>query len=248
MKLEGKVTLITGAGRGIGKEIALAFAREGASVGVNDRTHERIVGTVEEIGALGRKALRLPADVSEEGPVRRMVQAALDEFGKIDVLVNNAGIFDQSSLVDMPVGMWDRMIEVNLRSVFLCTRFVLPSMIERRDGRIINVASQLGIKGAAELVHYCAAKAGILGFTKALALEMADHGITVNSIAPGPIETDLVPKVSESDTAAKLAGLPLGRYGQAHEVAPTAVLLAADPDGNLYTGQTLGPNSGDVMP
>jgi 3-oxoacyl-[acyl-carrier protein] reductase len=248
MKLEGKVTLITGAGRGIGKEIALAFAREGASVGVNDRTHERIVGTVEEIGALGRKALRLPADVSDEEPVRRMVQAALDEFGKIDVLVNNAGIFDQSSLVDMPVGMWDRMIEVNLRSVFLCTRFVLPSMIERRDGRIINVASQLGIKGAAELVHYCAAKAGILGFTKALALEMADHGITVNSIAPGPIETDLVPKVSESDTAAKLAGLPLGRYGQAHEVAPTAVLLAADPDGNLYTGQTLGPNSGDVMP
>lgn len=248
MKLEGRVALVTGAGSGIGKAISLAFAREGASVGVNDRTEKRTLGTVEEIRSLKQRAISAPADVSREDPVRHMVDATLEEFGRIDVLVNNAGVFDQSPLVDMPMEMWDRMIEVNLRSVFLCARLVLPSMIERRAGRIINVTSQLGIKGAAELTHYCAAKAGIIGFTKALALEVAEHGITVNSIAPGPIETNLVPETSAGDTAAKLAQLPLGRYGQVYEVAPTAVLLAADPDGNLYTGQTLGPNSGDVMP
>ena len=248
MRLEGKVALVTGAGNGIGKEVSLSFAREGASVGVNDRTEKQTSGTVEEIKALGRRALSVPADVSREEPVRHMVDATLEAFGRIDVLVNNAGVFDQYSLVDMPVEAWDRMIEVNLRSVFLCTRFVLPSMIERRAGRIINVASQLGIKGAAELTHYCAAKAGIIGFTKALALEVAGHGITVNNIAPGPIETNLVPEANAGDTAATLSQLPLGRYGQVYEVAPTAVLLAAEPDGNLYTGQTLGPNSGDVMP
>ena len=122
-------------------------------------------------------------------------------------------------------------------------------MVERRFGRIINVASQLGIKGAAQLTHYCAAKAGIIGFTKALALEVAEHNIMANSIAPGPIETDLViGEVSPDRIAAQIAELPLGRYGQVEEVAPTAVLLAAEPDGNLYTGQTLGPNAGDVMP
>ena len=148
----------------------------------------------------------------------------------------------------MPVETWDRMIRINLRSVFLCTRFVLPHMVSDRSGRIINVSSQLAIKGGADLAHYCAAKAGILGFTKSLALEVAPHNITVNSLAPGPIETLLTAGSDPSKTEALLSRLPLGRYGQPHEVAPTAVLLASDPDGNLYTGQTLGPNSGDVMP
>ena len=249
MKLENKVALVTGAGQGIGKEIALAYAREGAKVGVNDKTEEQASSSAEEVRALGREALPVPADVSLEQPVREMVEKMLREFGRIDVLVNNAGIFNQSRLVDMPVSTWDHMIQVNLRSVYLCTRFVLPSMVERRFGRIINVASQLGIKGASDLTHYCAAKAGIIGFTKALALEVAEHNITANSIAPGPIETDLViGEVSPDQIAAQIAELPLGRYGQVEEVAPTAVLLAAEPDGNLYTGQTLGPNAGDVMP
>jgi 3-oxoacyl-[acyl-carrier protein] reductase len=249
MKLEGKVALVTGAGQGIGKEIALAYAREGAKVGVNDKMKEQALSSAQEVRALGQEVLPVPADVSLERPVRDMVETMLREFGRIDVLVNNAGIFNQSRLVDMPVSTWDHMIQVNLRSVYLCTRFVLPSMVERRYGRIINVASQLGIKGAAKLAHYCAAKAGIIGFTKALALEVAEHNTTVNSIAPGPIETDLViGEVSPDQIAAQIAELPLGRYGQVEEVAPTAVLLAAEPDGNLYTGQTLGPNAGDVMP
>jgi 3-oxoacyl-[acyl-carrier protein] reductase len=248
MKLAGKVALVTGAGRGIGKEISFAFAREGASVAVNDRTEEQTSGTVAEIEALGCRAVSVPADVSGEELVRLMVETVLEEFGRVDVLVNNAGIFDRSPLAEMPTDMWDRMIGVNLRSVFLCARAVLPSMIERRSGRVINVASQLGLKGAPERAHYCAAKAGIIGFTRALALEVAGHGITVNNIAPGPIETDLVPETDAADTATMLARLPIQGYGQVYEVAPTAVLLAADPDGNLYTGQTLGPNSDDVMP
>ena len=248
MKLQGKVALVTGAGRGIGREIAVSFALEGASVGVNDLTEERTFGTVAKIGELGREALSLPADASKERAVREMVEKFLERFGRIDVLVNNAGVFDESPLTSMPIPVWDRMIATNLRSVFLCTRFALPSMLERRAGRIINVASQLGIKGAPDLVHYCAAKSGILGFTKALALEVAPYNVTVNNIAPGPIETELTAGSSAAKKEAKLAELPLGRYGQTHEVAPTAVLLAAEPDGNLYTGQTLGPNLGDVMP
>ena len=247
MKLKGKVALVTGAGRGIGREIALAFAREGADVGVNDRSAERALSSTEEISRLGRKALDVPADVSEERPVIDMIGTMLEEFGKIDILVNNAGILNQSSLVDMSVGEWDETINVDLRSVFLCTRFTLPWMIERNAGRIINVASQLGIKGRAGLTHYCAAKAGIIGFTKALALEVGKYSITANCIAPGPIDTDLV-ATSAAQKAALEAELPLRRFGRAQEVGPTAILLAAEPDGNLYTGQTLGPNSGDVMP
>ena len=247
MKLEGRVALVTGAGRGIGREIALAFAGEGADVVVNDVSPELARSSVDAIEGLGRRALAAPADVSEERPVEDMVEASLETFGKVDVLVNNAGILSESPLIEMPVSEWDRMIKVDLRSVFLCAKAVAPSMIERRAGRIINVASQLGIKGRAGLTHYCAAKAGIIGFTKALALELGRYGITVNSIAPGPIDTDLVAP-TPGQRADLEASLPLGRFGGVREVAPTAVLLASDPDGNLYTGQTLGPNSGDVMP
>ena len=248
MRLEGKVALVTGAGRGVGHEIALAFAREGASLGVNDLTEEDAAKTAGDVEGLGREALALPADVASEDGARTMVESFVERFGRVDVLVNNAGVFDESPVASMPIETWDRMIRINLRSVFLCARFVLPHMVRDRSGRIINVSSQLGLKGGADLAHYCAAKAGILGFTKSLALEVAPHNITVNSIAPGPIETLLTAGSDPDKGEALLARLPLGRYGQPHEVAPTAVLLASDPDGNLYTGQTLGPNSGDVMP
>ncbi|MEJ7871767.1 MAG: 3-oxoacyl-ACP reductase family protein [Rubrobacteraceae bacterium] len=248
MKLEGKTALVTGAGRGIGREIALAFAREGASVGVNDLTGEGVVETVGDVEGMGREALALPADVSPADGARGIVEAFIQRFGRVDVLVNNAGVFDESPVASMPVETWDRMIRINLRSVFLCTRFILPHMVRSRSGRVINVSSQLAIKGGADLAHYCAAKAGIIGFTKSLALEVAPHNVTVNSIAPGPIETLLTAGSDPAKGQATLARLPLGRYGHPHEVAPTAVLLASDPDGNLYTGQTLGPNSGDVMP
>jgi 3-oxoacyl-[acyl-carrier protein] reductase len=169
-------------------------------------------------------------------------------FGGVDILVNNAGMLTQARCTDLTTAMWDDMMRVDLRSVFLCTRRALAPMIAQRWGRVINVASQLGIKGGAELCHYSAAKAGVIGFTKSLALEVAPDNVLVNAIAPGPIETPLVDGISAAWKTAKSAELPLRRFGKTHEVAPVALLLASDPGGNLFVGQTLGPNSGDVMP
>jgi len=244
-RLAGRTALITGAARGIGAAIALAFAAEGASVCVNDRRDGPDLQAL--LGRLGERAVACTADVSDEQDAKRLIATAVQELGSVDVLVNNAGMLTESLLEDMPVAMWDQMIGVDLRSVFLCTREVLPHMLGRRFGRIINVASQLGQKGGTGLAHYSAAKAGVIGLSKALALEVGDRGVTVNCIAPGPIDTALVADISEDWKVAKRAELPLGRFGRPEEVAPTAVLLAASPDGDLYTGQTLGPNSGDVM-
>ncbi len=244
-RLAGRTALVTGAARGIGAAIALAFAAEGASVCVNDRRDGPDLQAL--LGRLGERAVACTADVSDEQDAKRLIATAVQELGSVDVLVNNAGMLTESLLEDMPVAMWDQMIGVDLRSVFLCTREVLPHMLGRRFGRIINVASQLGQKGGTGLAHYSAAKAGVIGLSKALALEVGDRGVTVNCIAPGPIDTALVADISEDWKVAKRAELPLGRFGRPEEVAPTAVLLAASPDGDLYTGQTLGPNSGDVM-
>jgi 3-oxoacyl-[acyl-carrier protein] reductase len=168
-------------------------------------------------------------------------------LGTVDVLVANAGILTESYVADMPTALFDEMIAVNLRSVFLCCRAALPPMLEAGFGRIINTASQVGQRGGAGLAHYAAAKAGVIGFTKSLARELGGTGVTANCIAPGPINTPLGGELSEEWTSSLMAGLPLKRSGEPFEVAPTAVLLASDPGGNLYTGQTLGPNSGDVM-
>jgi len=169
-------------------------------------------------------------------------------MGRIDILVNSAGIATQSPVVDMSLELWNETIAVDLSGVFLVTHHVLPQMLERGDGRIINIASQLGIKGGASLSHYSAAKAGVIAFTKSLALEVSAQGVLVNAIAPGPIYTQMVAGIDDEWKAAKAKELPLGRFGEVEEVAPTAVLLASSPGGNLYVGQTLGPNSGDVMP
>jgi 3-oxoacyl-[acyl-carrier protein] reductase len=143
---------------------------------------------------------------------------------------------------------WQQTLDVDLTGVFLTCRAVIPQMVQRGGGRVINIASQLGIKGGRGLTHYSAAKAGVIGLTKALALEVAEHGVLVNAIAPGPVQTAMVEGITEEWKAAKRAELPLGRFGTPQEVAPTAVLLASTPGGDLYVGQTLGPNSGDVMP
>lgn len=247
-KLAGKSTIVTGASRGIGREIARRFAEEGSDLCINYlKSQAAAESLAHECRSHGVRAIVVQADVGQAEPARRLVQAALDEFGCVDVLVNNAGVLTQSRVEDMPVEMWDEMIISDLRSVFLCTRFVLPSMLERGYGRIINVASQLGQKGGAELAHYSAAKSGIIGFTKALAREVGDRGVTANCIAPGPIETDMVDGISEAWKQQKRAELPIPRFGLVSEVAGSAVLLASDPDGNIYTGQTLGPNCGDVM-
>jgi 3-oxoacyl-[acyl-carrier protein] reductase len=245
-RLLGKRCIVTGGARGIGRAIALAFAREGADVAILDRNEEFAAKTADEAKASGISAFAMTADVSDESSVTTALNQAEQALGSVDVLVNNAGIGDSARFADMSVEAWDRMIAVNLRSVFLCTRIVLPGMINRRWGRIISTSSQLAHKGGVELVHYCAAKAGVLGFTRALAYEVAAFGITVNAICPGPIETDLSAALPEEWRARKRAELPLGRFGTVDEIAPTAILLASD-EGSYYTGASLNPNGGDVM-
>lgn len=246
--LKGRRAVVTGAGGGIGSAIARAYAREGARLLLSDLDETRLRLVVEECAALGAEAQGHKADIGSVDGADGVIASCLRLYGGIDILVNNAGLLTQALCVDLDVDMWDEMLRVDLRSVFLCTRRALPPMIGQGWGRIINTASQLGIKGGAELSHYAAAKAGVIGFTKSVALEVSKHNLLVNAIAPGPIRTAMVDGISEDWKRAKAAELPLRRFGEPEEVAPTAVLLASDPGGNLYCGQTLGPNSGDVMP
>lgn len=246
--LSGRTALVTGAASGIGAAIAVAYAEAGARLAIADRTPgpglDEVFAACE---ALGAEVVQVHADVSDEAQVERMFAEARARLGLVDVLVANAGILTESPVVDMPTAMWDEMIAVNLRSVFLCNRAAVPPMVQAGFGRIINTASQVGQRGGAGLAHYAAAKAGVIGFTKSLARELGGTGVTANCIAPGPVNTPLGGELSEEWTSSLMAGLPLKRQGEPAEVAPTAVLLASDPGGNLYTGATLGPNSGDVM-
>ncbi len=245
-RMPDKKCVVTGGGRGIGRAIALAFAREGADVAVIDRLAENAERVAAEIRESGRVGLAFGADVSDEASATKALRAAESALGQVDVLVNNAGISTHCKLVDMPVATWDEMIAVNLRSVFLCTRVVLPGMMARRWGRIISTSSQLAHKGGRELTHYAAAKAGVLGFTRSLAYEVAPYNITVNAICPGPINTDMTRVGSAEWQERKLRELPLGRYGEVEEVAPTLVLIASD-EGSYYTGASFNMNGGDVM-
>ncbi|HEY1370506.1 MAG TPA: 3-oxoacyl-ACP reductase family protein [Gaiellaceae bacterium] len=246
-RLLDRVAIVTGGARGIGGAIAAAFADEGADVVIADVRAEDVAAPVlEAIAAAGRRSLFVHADVSDEQQVRAMVDRAYDELGQVDVLVNNAGVVGQVFFDELSVEEWDRVVSVNLRGVFLCTRFVLPRMLERGSGNVINIASQLGQIGGIEMAHYSASKAGVIGFTKALAREVSTKGIRVNAIAPGPIMTDLLAEETEEWIERKRAELPLGRFGEVREVAPTAVFLASD-DSSYYVGQTLCPNGGDVM-
>jgi 3-oxoacyl-[acyl-carrier protein] reductase len=246
--LHQRTAIITGAASGIGAAIADAYAAEGAHLFLADLDAEGAEATRARALAAGARATAHQVDVTDPASTRAMVEAAVDEFGRIDVLVNCAGLLTEVPLVDMTVETWDEMIAVDLRSVFLCCRWTAPIMVKQGAGRIINISSQLALKGGESLVHYSAAKAGVIGLTKALARELAPHGVLVNAIAPGPVETPMVAGISAEWKRAKRAELPLGRFGTPAEVAPTAVLLAGDPSGNLYVGQVLGPNSGDVMP
>ncbi|HEY9522809.1 MAG TPA: SDR family NAD(P)-dependent oxidoreductase [Thermopolyspora sp.] len=242
--LAGRVALVVGGAGGIGAAIARAFCAEGGTVIIADRDADAAAATAKSLNAAGGLGL----DVRSEASVEAAVSEVLAEHGRIDVLVNSAGVLTESPLAEMSLEQWQETIDIDLTGVFLCCRAVMPHMITQGGGRIINIASQLGIKGARGMTHYSAAKAGVLGLTKALALEAAEHGVLVNAIAPGPIETPMVAAISEDWKVAKRAELPLGRFGLPEEIAPTAVLLAGSPSGNLYVGQTLGPNSGDVMP
>ena len=246
-RLKNRIAVVTGAASGIGKAIAIAFAREGADIVVADRvTEDRAGETLAGIKVHGRKSLFVQTDVSYEESVQAMAKAALATFGRVDILVNNAGIFTESLIENLSIEDWDRVMNVNLRGVFLCTRALIGQMLERSDGRIINIASQLGQIGGKSVGHYAASKAGVIGLTKSLAREVATRGVCVNAIAPGPIETPLLDSETEEWRSGKLAELPIGRFGTVDEVTPTALLLASA-EGSYYIGQTLGPNGGDVM-
>jgi len=236
-KLDGKVALVTGASKGIGRGIAIAFAAEGAQVAGTYLPSER----APDVGT----GLLLPADVADEQSMNRVVEHITSELGPIDILVTNAGYAEEIAVAKMSVEAFDRMIAVHLRGTFLSVRLVVPSMIERGSGTIITVSSQLAYIGAEGLAHYSAAKAGILGFTRAVAREVIRHGVRVNCIAPGAISTGILPSTPDQD-AALAESLPIGRLGRVDDVVPTAVFLASD-ESAFYVGQVLSPNGGEVM-
>jgi 3-oxoacyl-[acyl-carrier protein] reductase len=241
-----RVALVTGAGSGIGRAIAEKLARDGEQVVVNDLRGEAADEVVDQIQGSGGHAVAAPGDVSDPESVERIMAATRKAYGDPEILVNNAGFLQQKRFVDLAVEDFDRMIAVHLRGTFLCTRAVLPEMLSRGEGIIVNVASQLGQLGGVELCHYSAAKAGIIGLTKSLAREVSAEGVRVNAVAPGPINTELILGLSEEWQRVKAAELPLGRFGEPEEVAATVSFLVSD-GAMLYVGQTLGPNSGDVM-
>ncbi|MCU0566849.1 MAG: 3-oxoacyl-ACP reductase FabG [Oculatellaceae cyanobacterium Prado106] len=246
-RLENRKALITGGSRGIGRAIALAFAAEGCDLFFcHWKDPENATVTQSKIEQMGRQVGAIEANVADEASVTNLVTEATRFLGQIDILVNCAGIGGDVSFEAITPTAWDEMINVHLRGTFLVTHACYTGMAAQGGGRIINIASQLAYKGAPQLSHYCAAKAGIIGFTRALSYEAVSKGILVNAIAPGPTETDMLAGLTDEWRAMKLAQLPIGRFGQPEEIAPTAVMLASS-DGNFYVGQTLSPNGGDVM-
>jgi 3-oxoacyl-[acyl-carrier protein] reductase len=248
-RLAGKVALITGAGRGFGRAIALAFAREGARVAANYLGSQAgAEAVVAEAGRLGAEAVALRGDVAREDDVKALVAATLERFGRLDVLVNNAGIMVRAPMLAVPAEECRRMFDVNVTGTMLCSRHALPAMIERKGGRIINLSSQLAQRavGGGGFAAYAATKGAIESLTRALAAEVGAHGITVNAIAPGGIETDMSRDVmTEEYRTRRLAELPLRRFGGVDDVAYCAVVLASDEAGYL-TGQILHPSGGWV--
>ncbi|HEY1363503.1 MAG TPA: 3-oxoacyl-ACP reductase family protein [Xanthobacteraceae bacterium] len=246
-RLHGKVALVTGASRGLGRGIAEGFAAEGAKLIVNYVRDEKAANAVvEAVSKAGSEAIAVRADIGEVEDATRMVETAVTRFGTIDILVNNAGMLNSFKLADMPVETWDSMIKVHLRGMFLCTRFVIPHMLRQRSGRIINMSGTFGVSGGAEFTHMSAAKAGMIGFTRALAREVGHDGINVNCIAPAIIRTDLYNFMPDDVRDSIVGAYPLGRVGEVADVVATALFLATK-DGSYFTGQTLCPAGGDVM-
>ncbi len=245
-RLQGQVAVVTGASRGIGRAAAIALAAEGATVIVNYASSSQAAdAVVAEIAGAGGQAMALQADVAQTDQVDSLVNTVMEKYGRVDVLVNNAGIARDTLLLRMKLEDWQAVIDLNLTGVFLCTRAISKIMLKQRAGRIINITSVVGEMGNPGQANYSAAKAGVIGFTKTVAKELASRGITVNAVAPGFIATDMTADIKAAEEILKL--IPLGRYGQPEEVAGLIRFLAADAAAAYITGQVINIDGGMVM-
>jgi 3-oxoacyl-[acyl-carrier protein] reductase len=245
-QLDGQVAIVTGASRGIGRAVAIALASEGAKVVVNYASSSQAAdAVVAEIQGMGSEAIAVQADVGQADQVEALFNAVMEQWGRIDVLVNNAGIARDTLLIRMKVEDWQAVIDLNLTGVFLCTKAASKVMLKQRSGRIINVTSVVGEMGNPGQGNYSASKAGVIGFTKSIAKEVASRGITVNAVAPGFIATDMTADLKVGDEILKM--IPLGRYGQPEEVAGLIRFLAADAAAAYITGQVMNVDGGMVM-
>ncbi len=245
-RLQGQVAIVTGASRGIGRAAALALASEGATIVVNYASSNQAAdAVVAEIAEMGSQAVALQADVAQAGQIDALFNTVMEKWGRVDVLVNNAGIARDTLLLRMKLEDWQAVIDLNLTGVFLCTKAASKIMLKQRSGRIINITSVVGEMGNPGQANYSAAKAGVIGFTKTVAKEVASRGITVNAVAPGFIATDMTADLKMAEEILKL--IPLGRYGQPEEVAGLIRFLAADPAAAYITGQVINVDGGMVM-
>lgn len=246
MQLQDKVAVVTGSTKGIGKEIALEFARRGAKVVVSGRNAERAEAVCAEIKAAGGSAMAVVGDVSRMADAQQLIERALEQFGQIDVLVNNAGITRDNLLMRMKEEEWDEVLAINLKGAFNCIKSVTRQMMKQRSGRIINITSVVGQMGNAGQANYAASKAGIIGLTKSVARELASRNITCNALAPGFIETDMTGALDEKVRESLQAQIPLGRLGSVSDVARAAAFLAGD-EAAYITGQVINVDGGMVM-
>ncbi len=246
MLLKDMVSIVTGGARGIGREIALLFASEGSDIAICDVNAEVLSQAKSEIESLGHQALAEVVDVTVADQVDSFVQKTLDKFKKIDILVNNAGITRDSLLVRMSESDWDQVLAVNLKGAFNCTKAVSKIMMKQRDGRIVNMASIIGIMGNAGQANYAASKGGLIAFTKTIAKELASRNVRANAIAPGFIQTDMTAKLSNEVKSAMLKFVPLGKLGTVGDVANLALFLVSD-DSSYITGQVIQVDGGMVM-
>ncbi len=245
MQLQGQVALITGAGRGIGKAMALRLARDGADIAIFDLNDEWARTTAEDIQQLGRRAFHTTADVSDYDQVQTAVGRVIESLGKIDILVNNAGMGQGQRFLEITKENWERHLNIHLSGSFFCAQAAGRDMVKRNYGRIINIASVAGMMGPISMAPYGAAKAGIIGLTRAAALDLADYGITVNAIAPGPIDTELLHTWPEEALKERAQHLPIARFGQPEEIAHMAAFLAS-PDSSFITGAVMVVDGGSV--
>jgi 3-oxoacyl-[acyl-carrier protein] reductase len=244
MDFTGKVAVITGSGRGIGKAIAMKLAENGATLVINDVGDSAPAEqTVSEIKNLNRQAMAVMADVSSSTDVSKMMETTIAAYGKVDILVNNAGITRDQLTMKMTDEEWDKVLAIDLKSVFLCTRAVLRPMLKQRSGRIISMSSVVGIIGNAGQANYAAAKAGIIGFTKTIAKEVASRGITVNAVAPGFIDTPMTQVLPEERKQALMNNIPLGYLGTPRDIAETVAFLASE-EARYITGQVISVDGG----